>query len=66
MEIIVNGQNQTVPEGQTVAGLIEAQGLGGQPCAVEVNKKLVPKGQHAEHVLAEGDRVELVTLVGGG
>ncbi len=66
MEIVVNGQNQTVPDGQTVGDLVEAQGLSGQPCAVEVNKKLVPKRQHAEHILAEGDRVELVTLVGGG
>ncbi len=66
MEIIVNGQTQSVPDGQTVAALVEAQGLAGQPCAVEVNRKLVPKRQHDEHTLAAGDRVELVTLVGGG
>jgi sulfur carrier protein len=66
MQITVNGQSQTLPDGQTVAELIEKQGLSGQPCAVEVNRKLVPKRQHAEHALAEGDTVELVTLVGGG
>lgn len=66
MEITINGQTTTVSDGQTVADLIEAQGLSDQPCAVEVNRKLVPKRQHAEHILAEGDTVELVTLVGGG
>jgi len=66
MQIIVNGQPITVPEGQTVAELIESKSLSGQPCAVEVNRKLVPKRQHTEHALSEGDTVELVTLVGGG
>jgi thiamine biosynthesis protein ThiS len=28
--------------------------------------ELVPRQRHAEHVLASGDRLEVVTLVGGG
>ncbi len=66
MQITVNGQSHDAPDGLTVADLLEKQGLSGQPCAVEVNRKLVPKRQHADHALAEGDTVELVTLVGGG
>jgi len=38
----------------------------GKPVAVEVNLELVPRQRHAEHRLAEGDRLEIVTLVGGG
>jgi sulfur carrier protein len=34
--------------------------------AVEVNLALVPRGQHAQYVLKDGDRLEVVTLVGGG
>ena len=37
-----------------------------KPVAVEVNLQLVPRHRHAEHRLAEGDRLEIVTLVGGG
>jgi sulfur carrier protein len=33
---------------------------------VEVNGELVPKKRHAEHQVRDGDRVEIVTLVGGG
>jgi sulfur carrier protein len=34
--------------------------------AVECNKQLVPRGRHAETALADQDRLEIVTLVGGG
>lgn len=66
MNLVVNDREREAPEGTTVAGLIELVGLAGSPCAAEVNKELVPKHQHAERALRDGDRVELVTLVGGG
>lgn len=50
----------------TVRRLLEARGLGKAVCAVEVNTTLVPKRQHDDHELADGDIVEIVTLVGGG
>jgi thiazole synthase len=34
--------------------------------AVEVNREVVPRVRHSERILAEGDSVEIVTLVGGG
>lgn len=66
MDILINGESMTVPDGCTVSELLKRQGAGGSPCAVEVNRRLVPKREHAAHQLAEGDRVEVVTLVGGG
>jgi len=64
--LTVNGESDEAGAGVTVMELLERRGLGGQPCAVEVNKELVPKREHGERVLEEGDRVEIVTLVGGG
>lgn len=66
IHITVNGESREVGAGTTLRALIEAAGLAGQPVAAEVNKEVVPFRRHAERVLAEGDRVELVTLVGGG
>jgi len=66
MEVIVNGLRADVAPGTTVAGLLESEGLGGKPCAVEINREVVPRRLHAERELREGDAVELVTLVGGG
>jgi sulfur carrier protein len=66
MEITVNGQPRQVAEGITITQLLDELQLSGKPVAVEVNLSLVPKARHAEHRLAQGDRLEIVTLVGGG
>ena len=66
MEIIVNGQSCQVAEETTVAGLLEDLGLARKYVAVEVNLQLVPRQEHGERRLAPGDRLEIVTLVGGG
>ena len=65
MTVVINGREEQVPEATTVAALIERLGLAGA-CAAEVNRELVPKRRHADTVLQSGDRVELVSLVGGG
>jgi sulfur carrier protein len=65
-EIVFNGEPRHVANGTTVAGLLVDRGLNPRHVAVEVNLLLVPRGRHAETRLAPGDRVEVVTLVGGG
>jgi sulfur carrier protein len=64
--VIVNGQSRDVPEGSTAADLVTALGFAGRPLAVEVNEAVVPRPQLADCRLKSGDRLELVTLVGGG
>lgn len=66
MTITVNGQPEALEDSATVERLLQQHNLAHAPCAVEVNKAIVPKKRHAEHKLREGDRVEIVTLVGGG
>ena len=66
MEIVVNDQPLQAADGVTVAGLLAQLGLAGRPVAVEVNLELVPRGRQEQHRLAAGDRLEIVTLVGGG
>ena len=66
MQIVVNSEPRETPEGTSVAQLLEQLGLQKQYVAVEVNLRLVPRPEHAGHALRAGDRVEIVTLVGGG
>ena len=66
MRIRLNGEERELPEAITVAGLVAELGLRPEQVAVEVNRALVPRAEHAATTLAEGDEVELVTLVGGG
>ena len=55
-----------VSPGTTVAALIAELGLADRRVAVERNREVVPRAQHASTELAAGDRLELVTFVGGG
>jgi sulfur carrier protein len=66
MEITLNGEPRTVPDGMTAAGLVEMLGLAGRRYAIEINGELLPRNAHAGHLLASGDRIEIVQAVGGG
>lgn len=66
LEIELNGVRREVHEGLSVADLILELGLRPEIVAVEVNQDLVTRDRRAATVLRSGDRVELVTMVGGG
>jgi sulfur carrier protein len=66
IDVVVNGEPRTVPPGTTVSALIDELGLADRRVAVERNREVVPRAQHSSTVLAAGDRLELVTFVGGG
>ena len=66
MQIRVNGEPRDVPDGATVADLLTALERDPRGLAIECNLELVPRAQHASTQLAPGDRLEIVTLVGGG
>ncbi len=66
MQIVANGEPLDVADSATVATLIEALGLAGQRCAVELNGDIVPRGSWGERMLAAGDRLEVVRAIGGG
>jgi len=66
MKIFVNGDVRDLETGATLADLLAELGVQARHVAVEVNMELVPRAAHAEHTLADGDRLEVVTLVGGG
>jgi sulfur carrier protein len=66
MDITVNGELRQVDDGATVAVLLRTLGLDARHLAVERNLELVPRAEHARTALQAGDRLEVVTLVGGG
>jgi thiazole synthase len=64
--ITVNAEPRTLPDPLSVADLIRLLGRDAAKLAVEVNRDVVPRAEHAARRLADGDAVEIVTLVGGG
>ncbi|MCC7509928.1 MAG: sulfur carrier protein ThiS [Planctomycetes bacterium] len=66
MKVSVNGTVREVEAGTTVAELVALLQLRTERIATERNLKVLPKARYAETVLEEGDRLEIVTFVGGG
>ena len=66
MQVVVNGRPEDVEEGSTVAALLDRLNLAPVRVAVEINEELVPRRTFAAPVVQTGDRIEIVTFVGGG
>jgi thiazole synthase len=64
--LTVNAEPHQFPDPLTVADLLARLGRDPRTLAVERNREVVPRADHAATVLADGDAVEIVTLVGGG
>jgi len=66
LTITLNGERRDIAPATTLAFLIAELGLRPERVAVEVNRALVPRAEHARTIVAADDEVEVVTLVGGG
>jgi len=66
MKIIANGQQREMPNGATLKAFLESLALPPTRVAVERNGSIVPRERFDSTPLADGDRLEVVTLVGGG
>ena len=66
VDIVVNGERRTLGDGATVRSLLADLSLPESRVAVERNREIVRKADFAGTALRDGDRVEIVTFVGGG
>lgn len=66
MRATVNGEPMELPEGLTVAALLQHLGVRAERVAVERNGEVVKKARHGEQKVEAGDVLEIVTFVGGG
>jgi 3-hexulose-6-phosphate synthase/6-phospho-3-hexuloisomerase len=66
VRVTLNGEPRELPAGATVADLCRAPRRPGRPCAVEVNREIVPRSAHARAALRDDDAIEIVGFVGGG
>lgn len=66
MQLTINGKSHSCENAPTISELVEQLGLAERRLAVEVNRRIVPRSQHADHRLQDGDALELVQAIGGG
>ncbi len=64
--IHLNGRAFDVNDQTSVATLLEANGYARRAVAVEINREIVPRSTHTQHMVRDGDRVEIVEAMGGG
>jgi len=66
MQVTVNGKPESLDDATTVAQLLRRLKLDPIRVAVEINEDLVTRQAFADTTIRPGDRVEIVTFVGGG
>jgi thiamine biosynthesis protein ThiS len=66
MRLWINGEAREAPPLGTVGDLAAWLGLPPFGSAVELNGTVIPRREQAATPLKEGDRLEVVRLVGGG
>ena len=65
MEIFINGKQEEV-HSWTISQLIEKRGLEAGSLVIELNREIVKQAEWADIHLQEGDKLELLSFVGGG
>lgn len=66
MQIVVNGQDRRVPDGQTLTSLLGWLDIAPDRVAVELNRKIVSRQEWDTTTIGPGATLEIVQFVGGG
>jgi thiamine biosynthesis protein ThiS len=66
IQIVVNGESQEIPQGSGISALLLQLGLPNDRVAIERNLEILPRSRWSTTTVQQGDRYEIVHLVGGG
>lgn len=66
INVQVNGETRTCPPQTPLPQLLEQLGLNPRLVAVEYNGEILHRQYWSQTQIKEGDKLEIVTIVGGG
>tara|TARA_B100001121_G_C18535021_1_gene547900 strand:- start:599 stop:799 length:201 start_codon:yes stop_codon:yes gene_type:complete len=66
MNIILNNTKEEIQDGITVQQLLHYKKINNKYMAVEINRNVIPKSDHQKYVIQDGDKIEIITAIGGG
>ena len=66
MNVFINGESKSVPDSLTMTALLQHLQLNPRLVAVEYNGDILHRQHWEDTAISEGDRLEIVTMVGGG
>lgn len=62
----INGISKKIKIGMSISNLVDELNIRNKKIALEVNGEIVPRSQFEHRIIQDGDRIEIVTAVGGG
>ena len=66
MKITLNGKEVSLTQEHSVESLLASLDIKQNNVAVEINCNLVPRSTYSIHIIADGDKIEIIHFVGGG
>jgi thiamine biosynthesis protein ThiS len=66
MKIIFNGHSREISNALTIRAFLDNLKLNPEIVAVELNLAIIPKNQYDNKIISEGDKIEIISFVGGG
>lgn len=66
MKITINGETRELAADSTLQSLLESLDMTRGRVAVEINQEIIPRSQHSQRLLHDGDKIEIIHAVGGG
>ena len=66
MNIILNNTKEEIQDGITVQQLLRYKSINNKYIAVEINRNVLPRSDHQKYVIQDGDKIEIITAIGGG
>ena len=62
----INGAIKEIQPGTTISALTNDLDVAHKKIALEINEEIIPRSQFDSRILQNGDKIEIVTAVGGG
>ena len=66
IQVVINGETRTIPEGETLLALLHRLNLDPSRVAVELDRRIVKQPKWCETNVQAGAKIEIVQFVGGG
>tara|TARA_Y100000389_G_scaffold54904_1_gene50762 strand:+ start:534 stop:734 length:201 start_codon:yes stop_codon:yes gene_type:complete len=66
MNILLNNKKEKISEGMTIEKLLNYKEIKNKYFAVEINEQVIPKSDHGSYIIKNGDKIEIITAIGGG
>jgi len=66
MKLIINGEERSLENVSSLTSLLQQLGLKADRVAIELNREIAARTSWDSTQLKDGDRLEIVQLVGGG